>query len=58
MAATAAASGGSFHRRRNQPDRDNGEETGYNSNGHRDAPTNRAASTSGSGLALWQADDE
>jgi len=53
-AGKAAASGGSFHRRRNQPDRENGEETGCNSNGHREAPTNRAASTSGSGLALWQ----
>ena len=35
-AGKAAASGGSFHRRRNQPDRENGEETAYNSNGHRE----------------------
>jgi len=35
-AGKAAASGGSFHRRRNQPDRENGEETGCNSNGHRE----------------------
>src|SRR5215831_15123554 len=49
MAASNAPSG-SFGRRRNQPGQENGEETQCNSNGHREAPTNRAASTSGLGL--------
>jgi plasmid stabilization system protein ParE len=55
MAATkTAASGRSFHRRRNQPGHENGEKTGCNSKGHREAPTDRAASTSRAGLALGQ----
>src|SRR5262249_19648698 len=35
MAARKAASGGGLSRRRNQPGRQNSEETGHNSNGHR-----------------------
>jgi len=37
-AGKAAASGGGLDRRRNQPGRQNGEETGHNSNGHRAHP--------------------
>ena len=40
--AKAAASGGGLDRRRNQPGRQKGEETGHNSTGHGAHPTPRS----------------